>query len=200
MIGILGGTFNPLNMGHILLAKGAAEQCALEKVLLIPTNVPPHKAAPELADAHHRLNFCRIAAGDDPLFEACDIEIARQGRSYTSDTLEELKAMYPERELALIMGGDMFLSLRQWVRWRDIIRLAVICTAVRRGCEGDYDGYKAGLEREGARIITMPLELPELSSTELRAKLRRGDNVSGLIPDGVAEYISRNGLYTDNGK
>ncbi len=199
MIGILGGTFNPLHMGHILLARGAAEQCGLEKVLLIPTNVPPHKAAPELAEARHRLNFCRIAAEEDPLFEACDIELERQGRSYTADTLEQLTALYPGKGLALIMGGDMFLTLEQWMRWREILRLATICSTVRRGFEGDYDGCRARLEREGARVVPLRIELPEISSTEMRAKLRRGEDVSGLIPSGVAEYIYRNGLYIDNG-
>ncbi len=200
MIGILGGTFNPLHMGHILLARGAAEQYGLEKVLLIPANVPPHKTALDLADACRRLELCRIVAERDPLFEACDIEIKRQGRSYTADTLEELTALYPDKELALIMGGDMFLTLDKWVRWREILRLAHICPAMRRGFEGDYAGYREMLEREGARILPVNVELPELSSTELRARLRRGEDVTGLVPDGVAEYIYKNGLYAEDEK
>lgn len=198
MIGILGGTFNPLHVGHIMLAHSAAEQCGMEKVLLIPTNVPPHKAAPDLADAQHRFNFCRIAAEHDTLLEACDIEIKRQGRSYTADTLEELSKIYPYRTLALIMGGDMFLTLDRWMRWRDIIRLACICPAERCGFDGDYAGYRKKLEHEGARIFPVRASLPELSSTEIRARLHSGSGADGLIPDGVVEYIHKNGLYAEH--
>ena len=198
MIGILGGTFNPLHNGHILLAKGAAEQCGFEKVLLIPTNVPPHKAAPDLAPAEDRLELCRLAAEECGLFEVCDIEIRRQGRSYTSDTLEELTALHPGESFALIMGADMFFTLHQWVRWRDILRLAAICASPREGYQGDFEEYAEMLRAEGGRVLLPRLELPEISSTELRRRLADGGDVSGMIPERLLEYIRRNGLYVKN--
>ncbi|MBQ3049726.1 MAG: nicotinate (nicotinamide) nucleotide adenylyltransferase [Oscillospiraceae bacterium] len=167
----MGGTFNPLHNGHLLLAKGVAEVCGFERVMLIPTNVPPHKAAPDLASAEHRLEFCRLAAEEDSLFWPLDIEIKREGKSYTIDTLEELAEIYPDEEFALIMGADMFLTLHQWMRWKDILKCATVCGVKRKGVPSELDEYAEGLRELGAKILLPETDVPELSYTQLRVML-----------------------------
>ncbi|MBQ9938224.1 MAG: nicotinate (nicotinamide) nucleotide adenylyltransferase [Oscillospiraceae bacterium] len=194
----MGGTFNPLHNGHLLLAKGVAEVCGFERVMLIPTNVPPHKAAPDLASAEHRLEFCRLAAEEDSLFWPQDIEIKREGKSYTIDTLEELAEIYPDEEFALIMGADMFLTLHQWMRWKDILKCATVCGVKRKGVPSELDEYAEGLRELGAKIMLPETDVPEVSSTQLREMLKNGEDVGELIPKNIADYIYENGLYRKN--
>ena len=114
-IGVYGGTFNPIHRGHLTAARAAADALGLEKVLLIPDNLPPHKALPAgSATGEDRLAMCRLTAGEVPGMEVLDLELRRSGPSYTSDTLAELHAQYPDDELWLLVGSDMFLSLQEW--------------------------------------------------------------------------------------
>ena len=198
MIGILGGTFNPLHNGHLSLAKGAAEACGFERVMLIPTNVPPHKAAPDLVSAEHRLAFCRIAEEEDSLFWSQDIEIRRQGKSYTVDTLTELTRLYPGEQFALIMGADMFLTLHQWMRWQEILEKAYICAAARKGVSSELEEYAGWLRAQGARVLLPELDIQEVSSTQIRRLLQEGKTAGELLPAGIIDYIERNGLYVKN--
>ena len=113
-LGVFGGTFNPIHNGHLSLCTQLSDALGLAKVLLIPTAIPPHKRATELADGGQRLAMCRLAVQGDPRFCVCDLELRRQGNSYTADTLRELEALYPDTRMFLLMGTDMFLPVQNW--------------------------------------------------------------------------------------
>jgi nicotinate-nucleotide adenylyltransferase len=193
-IAILGGTFNPIHNGHLHLAGCFAKLLGVQKVLLIPTYLPPHKSAPDLAPARHRLAMCRAAAGG--IFEASDIEIRRRGPSYTSDTLRELKALYPDAELYLITGEDMFLTLTQWHEPETIFSLATVCAAPRSAAGlGRLLKYAQDLRRMGARTRVENIEYLPVSSTMVRRAVREGKSIARLVPVAVERYIREHHLY-----
>ena len=199
-IGIYGGSFNPIHRGHLTAAQSAAEQLGLDRLFLIPANVPPHKQlSADSAAAHHRLEMTVLATAEMKCkAEVLDIELCRTGKSYTSDTLRELKTQYPEDELWLLMGTDMFLSLHTWHEPEVIMSLASIAAFSRteEGEDEEFARQEAFLEKTyGAQVTT--LENPrviEISSTEVRAALPRGDGEEFLTA-AVYGYILRHGLY-----
>jgi len=194
-IAIFGGTFNPIHNGHIHLAKQFALQLGVDKVILIPTCVPPHKRARDLASAKDRLAMCCLAAADD-LFEVSDIEIKRSGPSYTADTLCEMKLIYPHSEFYLITGEDMFLTLEKWYKSQTIFELATLCAAPRSsdGIEALCD-YAGIMQQHGAKTIIENIEYLPVSSTMVRNAVKRGESIVGLVPTLVADYIAENKLY-----
>ena len=197
-IALFGGTFDPIHNGHIRLAAEFARRLKLDKVILMPTYVPPHKVKPEMAPAADRLEMCRLAAGNDPLFTVSDLEISRGGASFTADTLETLCGQYPEARWYLITGADMFLTMGTWWRFEDIAATAVLCAAPRDGVSmAELEAYAARLEAEGAVCALENIPLTPLSSTEIREKLRRGEAVDQLVPAAVAGYIAAKRLYTE---
>jgi len=196
-IGVLGGTFNPVHTGHINLAREFCARLGLSRVLLIPTQSPPHKQVEGLVPAGMRLAMCALAAAGEPLLEVSDIEIVRGGTSYTADTLMALSAAFPGAELYLLMGADMFLTLENWRNIKDIARLADLCAA-GRGEEGvkDLELYAKKLESlYGARCHIENIPVLEVSSTMIRALVAQGEDASGLLPGGVFSYIIAHGLY-----
>ena len=165
--GVFGGTFNPIHCGHVLLARTYAAALHLDRVLVIPTYLPPHKAGGQLAGGCHRLNMCRLAFEGDPVCRVSDIELRRGGKSYTVDTLKQLTRENPSDTFYLIMGSDMFLSLTQWYDWQRIILDAVICAGARAGrrepcgiCSAEggglYHGKQAVSIIQGA-VLKLPL-------------------------------------------
>ena len=169
----------------------------LDRVLLIPTRVPPHKAAPDLASAGERFAMCRLAAQGKPWLELSDIEMRREGKSYTAETLEELSALYPQDQFYLLMGEDMFLTLGRWYRPETIFSLASVCTTPRSPDGLDALRQKA-LEYTGqfqARCFLEHIPYLPISSTQVRQAVARGEDVSGLVPQAVATYMKERGLY-----
>lgn len=199
-IGVYGGTFNPIHRGHLTAAAAAARQLSLDKLLLIPDAVPPHKAMPAgSAGAEDRLEMVRLCTGELPVpAEVSDMEIRRQGASYTCDTLRTLCVEHPGDELWLLMGSDMFFSFETWQHPESICRMAHLAVFSRReGGEAErFARHKKRLERiYGARIALLENpEVVEISSTELREKLSRGEGREYLT-DPVYGYILRKGLY-----
>lgn len=194
--GVFGGTFNPIHCGHVLLARTYAAALHLDRVLVIPTYLPPHKAGGQLAEGRHRLNMCRLAFEGDPVYSVSDIELRRGGKSYTVDTLTQLARENPGDTFYLIMGSDMFLSLTQWYNWRRIASLAVICAGARG--QGQMEALRAQadrLERLGARCELVALEPLPFSSTQVRARVQAGESLAGFVPPKVADYIMENRLY-----
>lgn len=188
-LGIFGGTFNPPHNGHVRLARAAMRELRLDKLLIIPSCVPPHKIAAKLASGEDRLEMCRIAFGGDPKVEVSSMELDRKGRSYTVDTLRELKAAYPDSELFFIVGSDMLESFDSWYMWKEILSLSVLCAASRE------EGYTPDLDRFGEladRVRPISLSPLEISSTQIRIS-----HESQLVPEGVAEYIKAHALYDD---
>ena len=195
--GIYGGTFNPIRKGHLHIVEEFRRGLGLDRVLLIPTRVPPHKAAPDLASAGERFAMCRLAAQGKPWLELSDIEMRREGKSYTAETLEELSVLYPQDQFYLLMGEDMFLTLGRWYRPETIFSLASVCTTPRSPDGLDALRQKA-LEYTGqfqARCFLEHIPYLPISSTQVRQAVARGEDISGLVPQAVAAYMKERGLY-----
>lgn len=195
-IGVLGGTFDPVHVAHIYLAKKYCEMLTLDKVILVPTFIPPHKSADSLASAEQRLAMCELAVCGCPAFEVCGYEIAERGKSYTFKTLKYLKEQYPDDEFYLLMGADMFLTVQDWRRPQEIYRMATLCAAERE--QGELSLLKTHatrLEYDGARCIVLTMEPMPLSSTAVRSKIKANADDSGLLDPLVWEFIRQNGLY-----
>jgi nicotinate-nucleotide adenylyltransferase len=195
-IGILGGTFNPPHLAHLICGQEAYVQLSLDRVLLIPAGHPPHK--PNLRDepgAEHRLELCRRAIGADQRFQVSDIEIRREGPSYTVDTLRTLHSLEPDSELFLIVGGDVAAGLPSWREPEQVLSLATLAVAKRRGTSrGAIDAALAELEGgERAEFFRMPRV--GISSTDIRRRVQLQEPIRYLVPDAVASSIDEHRLY-----
>jgi nicotinate-nucleotide adenylyltransferase len=194
-VGILGGTFNPPHLGHLVCAQEAYRALDLDRVLLIPARIPPHKPVEDEPGAEHRLELCRLAAEDDGRFAVSDLELGREGPSYTVDTLELLSNETPNSELFLILGGDIAAGLPRWHRAERVLQLAAPAIANRRGTSrGSVCRALSSVPGgERARFFQMPPM--GVSSTMIRRRVAAGQPIRYLVPDRVAHYIERHGLY-----
>ncbi len=196
-IGILGGTFNPIHSGHIKLGNYAQKELSLDKVFLIPTYTPPHKSSEHLISESHRLNMCKIASEKYSFYEVNDIEIKLRGKSYTYKTLELLNKQYPDDELFLIMGADMFLTLDRWKNPDIIFEYASIIAAPRN--ESNFSQmkmfYDKVLRKFGAECHILQNPVEQVSSTFIRKNIKNSDLVSHLLDADVYKYIIANNLY-----
>ena len=196
-IGIYGGTFNPPHIGHIQAAKQAVNALGLSKLLLIPDGIAPHKELPPNSPtAEQRLDMLRIAAADCAQMEVSDIELRREGVSYTYQTIAELKTLYPHAQLVLIMGTDMFLSFHTWKNPQAILEQASLAVLYRgeKGEKAAIDAQKAALEGQGAKVELVENEVISISSTQLR-RLLAFQCADVFLPEGVGAYIREHGLY-----
>ena len=195
-IGVLGGTFNPIHNSHIHLAQQYAKQLGLDRVVIVPTYLPPHKKAENLASAEDRYNMCRLATGGLPLFHVTRFELERRGKSYTYKTLRHIREEYPGSELFLITGADMFITVQDWRLPDEIFKMATICAGQREKDERTMlEAHKQVLEVKGARCVIIDLEAKPMSSTQIREMIAAGQNPDGLIHPDVWDYISKRGLY-----
>lgn len=197
-IGVFGGAFNPVHNGHINLASLYFDRLSLDKIIFIPTFIPPHKSADGLASCEDRMNMLRLAVGDNPNFEISDIEYKRGGKSYTYDTLQELNALYENAEFYLIVGADQFLNFHTWYNYREILKSATLCTSARESEREkarlrNYAKTLDGLNPDGYYILDEPVL--RVSSSEIREKIRRGGDISSLVPAEVEKYIREKKLY-----
>ena len=195
-IGIYGGTYSPPHIGHLRAAEYAIEACGLDRLLLIPTGVSPHKAMSAGATAADRLQMLRLSAAGIEKAEVSDIELRRQGSSYTVDTLRCLKEQYRDSELVLLMGTDMFTSFLSWREPEAIMELATLAVFCRgeKGERERIDAQKTTLEAMGAKIELVENPVTAISSTDLRRMLIFGCADPFLMP-GVGDYIREHGLY-----
>lgn len=187
--GLFGGTFNPVHNGHINLVKNFKDELKLDRVLVIPTAVPPHKQAENLVSSEDRLEMCRLAFGN--IAEVSDIEIARGGRSYTVETLEELKKLYKDDDFYFLVGSDMLLSFKRWYRWEDILKMCTLCATDRDAEKTCTDADKELFDR----IIFCDFPKTVVSSSMVREKLFSGESVEAFVPREVEKYIREKGLY-----
>lgn len=184
-IGILGGTFNPIHTGHLLLAEMVKEKLGLDYVLFIPCFLPPHKRPIKLAPAKDRLTMVKWAVKGKPYFKVSRIELERGGKSYSVDTLEELHKLYKEKtKFFFIIGSDSLSGLHTWKSLDRLMKLCQIVAVTR-------PGYR--LKHTGVKILNLPT-LP-ISSTDIRQLVREGKSIRYLVPDAVKSYILRNKLY-----
>jgi nicotinate-nucleotide adenylyltransferase len=194
-LGILGGTFNPPHLGHLVAAQEAYRELELDQVMLIPAGIPPHKPVEAEPGSQHRLELCRRAIGDDERFRVSDLELRRDGPSYTVDTLNSLSTQAPTNELFLILGGDIAAGLPKWHEPERVLELATVAVAKRPGTAKEavtkaLAGLKGG---ERARFFEMPSI--GISSTMLRRRVQAGQPIRYFVPDGVVDYIETHGLY-----
>jgi nicotinate-nucleotide adenylyltransferase len=195
-IGILGGTFNPPHLGHLVCAQEAYLQLHLDRVMLMPAWIPPHKPVEDEPGANHRLEMCRLAfERDEGRFQVSDLEVKRAGTSYTVDTLEELHSRAPDSELYLIVGADIAAGLLEWRDPERVLSLAALAVAERPGTEREAVERALSQLRgaERARFFDMP-EIG-VSSTMLRNRVREGQPIRYLTTDPVAGYVARHNLY-----
>ena len=194
-IGLLGGTFNPPHLAHLVCAQEAWTQLALDRVDFIPAYEPPHKAVEFDPGVEHRVELCRLAVDGDPRFSVSRAEADVPGRSYTVDTLKRLHETHPEDELTFIVGGDMAYSLPTWQEPEAVLSLAELGVAEREGVQrADITERLAGLAgADRIRFFDMPRL--DISSSLIRRRVAAGQPLRYLVPDAVAAYIDSEGLY-----
>lgn len=198
-VGIFGGTFNPIHTGHLVVAQDAMEALRLSRVMFIPSANPPHKSPESLAPASHRLQMIRAAIRGDDRFFVSDIEIKRGGKSYSVDTLRELRRQHPRTDWFFIIGSDSFKDLHSW---REIETLAQLCQFViveRPNFEMEkMSACRVGLDAATFKRVSrhqLRAHLVDISSTEIRERSRAGKSIRYLVPTAVAAHIKKNSLY-----
>ena len=196
-VALLGGTFNPPHIAHLLCASEAADQLGLDRVILMPVFTPPHKDVPEDPGPGVRVELCELAAADDERLEVSRLEVDRGGSSFTVDTLRELHARHPEHELIFIVGGDMAVSLPTWKEPRAVLELCKLAIAERSGAL--RRDVIERLTAEYGEDVTERLEffdMPrmDISSSDVRRRVAAGRTIHYLVPDAVADHIARHGL------
>lgn len=196
-IGILGGTFNPIHAGHLMLAEWAKSELGLDEIWLIPNRVSRMKADQELAPAKDRMQMTELAAKGNVQFKCLDLEIKREGYTYSYETLEELSAAHPEDVLYFISGADCLYSLDNWKSPERILRCCKLVVAVRADASlEEMEVKKDELTRlYGGEIILLPFVRLSISSTVIRERIRQGMSVRYMVPDNVLAYIEEKGLY-----
>jgi len=194
-IGILGGTFNPPHMGHLVMAQEALDQLDLDRVVLMPVAVPPHKEAREDPGADARVELCRLAVGDDDRLEVSTLEVDRGGASYTVDTLRTFHDLEPEHDLIFIVGGDMAQSLPAWREPEAILQLARLAVAEREGVRREDIARRLEPLHAGDRVLFFDMPRIDVSSSAIRRRVAEGRPIRYLVPDAVAEAIADRGLY-----
>jgi nicotinate-nucleotide adenylyltransferase len=194
-VGILGGTFNPPHLGHLMCARQAHVELALDRVLLVVAAVPPHKQVPDDPGVDHRMAMCRLVGDLEPWLEVSELEVRRPGPSYTITTLREIDANQPGDELTLIVGGDMALSLPAWHEPRAILGLASLAVADRSGIARSDVRDQVRLIRADATLAFLDAPRLDVSSSLVRRAARAGRQIRDLVPDAVADYIQERRLY-----
>lgn len=194
-IAVFGGTFNPVHNGHLHIAKQYAAFLKVQRLLFIPASVPPHKQVADLASAEDRLTMCRMACEPNQ-FEVSDLEIRRGGASYTADTLMQLKELYPNSALFLLMGEDMFLTVEHWHEVEKIFQTCTLCAAPRsKNGLDSLRRYAEKIKTLGADVILYNIEYLPVSSTMVRQAVKDGKSITPFVPARVAEYIQDKKLY-----
>ena len=196
-IGILGGTFDPFHTGHLCIAKSALETGGMEKVILMPAKVSPFKVGREMAGEEDRLAMAGLAAELSPGIEVSRLEVEADGVSYTFRTLTTLHKMHPYDRYWLIVGSDQFLNLESWYKGKDILESFQVILASRPGyMESEIEKkIQRYTDTYGTAVRVLKEEMPDISSTMIKEKIKSGDSITGLVPDMIEKYINEHGLY-----
>ena len=217
-IGIFGGTFNPIHMGHLKVAETVQRSFHLHKILFIPSYIPPHKESSDIASASYRLKMVELALATYPQFIPSSIEIKAKGKSYSILTLKRLKILYPQALIFFVLGIDAFLEIDTWKEYRKILAQCFFIIVSRPGyrledaksvLEEDYRERMVKVSEQERiredmlqmyRLFLLSMNSLDIASTEIREKIRKGESVRGLVPGAVERYIWERHLYfNENG-
>lgn len=194
-IGLYGGAFNPVHNGHLALAEHFKNALELERLIFIPTHVPPHKSGDGLVSGEHRINMLSLTLSGLDYCSVSDIEFRREGKSYTYDTVCELKKIYPDDEFFLIVGADQYFDFQKWYRADELLRQVTVCSAAR-----ENNQYRQMLEYKSKHdnmqnTVVCNFDVTEISSSKIRNMISTGQSVTEFVPDSVLRYIKENNLY-----
>lgn len=196
-IGIMGGTFNPIHNGHLFLAENTREQAGLDKILFMPSKNPPHKTVSSCITQQQRVDMIRLAISDNPFFELSELELQRDGFTYTADTLTLLTEESPDISYYFIVGTDSLFMMQHWYQPHKIFERCIIAVAARENAdEEQIRKHSEFLKKEfGAKIIHVQMPLIDISSDLIRKKCSDGKTLKYYLPDSVIRYIRDNRLY-----
>ena len=195
-LGIMGGTFDPIHSGHLMTAEAVRDALSLSEVLFIPSARPPHKRGRDVAPAMHRLMMTELATRSNPYFRTSSMELRREGPSYAVDTVAELQRRYGSAEIYFITGADAVNELATWFHAEELLTRCHFVAATRQGTELDADALAEHFGALGlGRIHRVATPALEISSTDIRRRIREGRSIRYLVPSEVEEYIEREGLY-----
>lgn len=200
-LGLFGGTFDPPHLGHLVVAQNAVDVLSLDRLLFLVAGRPPHKLDRELSPPGIRVEMTRAAVAGNPRFEVSDVELGREGPSYTVDTLRYLRETHPGAELFFLLGADQLAEFHDWREPEEIVRLARLVAIARDGAPpgrfftdgGGKEGSTSDLA--GAEPLSLPVTRIDLSSTDLRERVRAGRSIRYLVPEDVRRLIETNRLY-----
>jgi nicotinate-nucleotide adenylyltransferase len=196
-LGILGGSFDPFHLGHLSIAEAALEELSLDKVLLMPAKVSPFKVGRKMASEEDRINMTRCAVENHPGLDVTTIETDASRVSYTFETMKALEELFPDFRIWFIMGSDSMLQLETWYKGEELLRKYTFVLAPRPGYDMTEVEQKIHYYSEtyGTEIRVLHNELRDISSTEIKERIRRGDSISHLVPKEVRQYIYEHGIY-----
>lgn len=194
-IGIYGGSFNPVHNGHIHLAVSAVNELKLDKLYLVPSGISPHRSSAEYVSGEDRLRMLELACMVSEKLDVCDYEIRNDRKSYTIYTVEEFRRRFPNDELFLLVGSDMLMIFETWNQFEDILKETVLAVVSRKSGDIAELEKKAESLRKYGSIIVCSAEPLEISSTEIRKKIEKNENLSCYLDKNVVQYITSNKLY-----
>ena len=193
---VFGGTFNPVHNGHVQMLKKAQEVISPDLTLVIPTFLPPHKSvSDDFLSSGDRLNMCKLAFDLLESTEVSDIEIEAKVKSYSVITFSKLHKIYPDAEFVMLCGADMFLTLKTWYKYDELIKLTAFCGLPRKVGTTELNDYAKIVEQDGGKCIIIDETVTDISSTELRRMIIDNIDVSDFVPEKVCEYIENNNLF-----
>ena len=193
-LGLLGGTFDPFHFGHLAAADAAIDCANLDRVVFIPAAQPPHRP-PAVASPEQRLEMCRLGIEGEPRFEVSEVELKREGPSYTVDTLAELRKQHPDDELFLILGWDAARLFSTWHKPDEVRELATIVVVARPGSAVPREEDLKGVGLDKAKVVLCVRTTPDVSASEIRKALEEGKPITGKVPSAVERYIASHRLY-----
>lgn len=194
-LGILGGTFDPPHYGHLVIAETARVQLDLDRVLFVPAAQPPHKSGQRISSAHHRAAMVAVAIADNPAFELSRVDLDRPGPNYTARMLELVREKAPGAELFFLIGGDSLSEMHSWYDPAGIVAQARLAVMRRRDHEVDLERMERAVPGIGGRVHWLDAPLLDVSSTDLRRRVRAGLPIRYLVPPAVEDYVREHQLH-----
>ena len=194
-LGVFGGTFDPVHIGHLIAAEDARAALSLDEVLFVPAGEPWFKSYRRITPAHHRLAMVRLSVRDNPHFSVSDMEIRREGPSYTIDTLAELRRARPDADLFVILGVDALREIDRWRNPRRLFQMATVVGMARPGASLDPSVLNAAIPGASDRLRLIQSALIDISGTDIRRRVAEGASIRYRVPPAVVQYIRAHNLY-----